>query len=52
MPTMKSVQTGAPGTVQVTEIDRPVPGPRDLLVRVRACGICGAAEKVVVTFDD
>ena len=41
MPTMKSVQTAAPGTVQVTEIERPVPGPRDVLVRVRACGICG-----------
>ena len=41
MPTMKSVQTAAPGTVQVTEIEHPVPGPRDVLVRVRACGICG-----------
>jgi (R,R)-butanediol dehydrogenase/meso-butanediol dehydrogenase/diacetyl reductase len=41
MPTMKSVQTAAPGTVEVVEIKRPVPGPRDVLVRVRACGICG-----------
>ncbi len=41
MPTMKSVQTAAPGTVEVAEIERPVPGPRDVLVRVRACGICG-----------
>ena len=41
MPTMKSVQTAAPGTVEVVEIERPVPGPRDVLVRVRACGICG-----------
>ena len=40
MPTMKSVQTAAPGTVEVVEIERPVPGPRDVLVRVRACGIC------------
>ena len=39
MPTMKSVQTAAPGTVQVAEIERPVPGPRDALVRVRACGV-------------
>lgn len=38
---MKSVQTAAPGTVKVAEIQRPVPGPRDVLVRVRACGICG-----------
>jgi (R,R)-butanediol dehydrogenase/meso-butanediol dehydrogenase/diacetyl reductase len=41
MPTMKSVQTAAPGTVEVAEIERPVPGPRDVLMRVRACGICG-----------
>jgi threonine dehydrogenase-like Zn-dependent dehydrogenase len=41
MPTMKSVPTAAPGTIQVAEIQRPAPGPRDLLVRVRACGICG-----------
>jgi hypothetical protein len=38
MPTMKSVQTAAPGTVQVGEIECPVPGPRDVLVRVCACG--------------
>jgi (R,R)-butanediol dehydrogenase/meso-butanediol dehydrogenase/diacetyl reductase len=38
---MKSVRTAAPGTVKVAEIQRPAPGPRDLLVRVRACGICG-----------
>jgi (R,R)-butanediol dehydrogenase/meso-butanediol dehydrogenase/diacetyl reductase len=41
MPTMKSVRTAAPGTIEVAEIQRPAPGPRDLLVRVRACGICG-----------
>jgi hypothetical protein len=29
MLTMKSVQTAAPGTVEVTEIERPVPGPLD-----------------------
>jgi 2-desacetyl-2-hydroxyethyl bacteriochlorophyllide A dehydrogenase len=41
MPAMKSVQTAAPGTIKVAEIQRPAPAPRDLLVRVRACGICG-----------
>lgn len=41
MPTMKSVRTAAPGTIKVAEIQRPAPGPRDVLVRVRACGICG-----------
>jgi D-arabinose 1-dehydrogenase-like Zn-dependent alcohol dehydrogenase len=38
MPTMKSVRTAAPGTIEMAEIQRPVPGPRDLLVRVCACG--------------
>ena len=41
MPTMKSARTAAPGTIKVAEIQRPAAGPRDLLVRVRACGICG-----------
>jgi (R,R)-butanediol dehydrogenase/meso-butanediol dehydrogenase/diacetyl reductase len=41
MPTMKSVQTAAPGTIEVAETGRPVPGPRAVLMRVRACGICG-----------
>lgn len=38
---MRSVQTSAPGTVEVVELERPVPGPADVLLRVRACGICG-----------
>jgi len=38
---MKSVQTGAAGTVDVVDLERPAPGPDDVLVRVRACGICG-----------
>jgi NADPH:quinone reductase-like Zn-dependent oxidoreductase len=42
MPTMKSVQTAAPGTVQVAEIERPVPGPRDVLVRGSHAGPFGS----------
>jgi len=41
MATMKSVQTGEPNKIDVVDIDRPVPGPDDALVRIRACGICG-----------
>jgi 2-desacetyl-2-hydroxyethyl bacteriochlorophyllide A dehydrogenase len=41
MSTMKSVRTGVQGTVDVVDIERPVPGPKDALVRIRACGICG-----------
>ena len=38
---MKSVQTAGVGAVETVEVPRPVAGPRDALVRVRACGICG-----------
>ncbi|MDX3568565.1 zinc-dependent alcohol dehydrogenase [Streptomyces sp. ID05-47C] len=41
MSTMKSVRTGGVGTIDVVDTERPVPGPKDALVRVRACGICG-----------
>jgi 2-desacetyl-2-hydroxyethyl bacteriochlorophyllide A dehydrogenase len=41
MATMKSVQTGEQNRVDVVDVERPVPGPQDALVRVRACGICG-----------
>ncbi|MET7330347.1 zinc-binding dehydrogenase [Nonomuraea sp. NPDC005650] len=41
MATMKSVRTGAQGTVDVVDVERPVPGPKDALLRIRACGICG-----------
>ena len=38
---MKAVYTADPGTVQVRDVPRPVVGPEDVLIRVRACGICG-----------
>lgn len=41
MPMMKSVRTAGSGRIEVVKVERPVPGPRDVLVRVRACGICG-----------
>ena len=41
MPTMKSVHTGAPDAIDVVDLERPAPGPNDVLLRVRACGICG-----------
>ncbi|MDX3514332.1 zinc-dependent alcohol dehydrogenase [Streptomyces caniscabiei] len=41
MATMKSVRTAGVGKVEVVDVERPVPGPADVLVRVRACGICG-----------
>ena len=38
--TMKSVHT-AKDKVEVVDVERPVPGPKDALMRIRACGICG-----------
>jgi 2-desacetyl-2-hydroxyethyl bacteriochlorophyllide A dehydrogenase len=39
---MKSVLVTGPGRVDVVEVPRPSPGPKDVLVRMRACGICGS----------
>ena len=39
---MKSVVITAPGVVSILEVEKPVVGPRDVLVRIRACGICGS----------
>jgi len=42
MTRMNTVVVTAPGTTEVQEVDRPSAGPKDVLVRVRACGICGS----------
>lgn len=39
---MKTVIVTAPDSVTVTERPVPAVGPRDVLVRVRACGVCGS----------
>ena len=39
---MRSVIVTGPGTTDVVEIPVPAIGPRDLLIRMRACGICGS----------
>ncbi|MEU5597663.1 zinc-binding dehydrogenase [Streptomyces sp. NPDC020298] len=41
MTTMKSLRTAGSGKVEVVDAERPAPGPKDVLVRIRACGICG-----------
>ena len=38
---MKAMRLESIGNLAVREIEKPVPGPDDLLVRVEACGICG-----------
>lgn len=39
---MRTVVVTGPGQVEMLEQRAPAAGPRDLLVRVRACGICGS----------
>ena len=39
---MKQVRLHGPEDVRVDEVPEPEPGPRDALVRVAACGICGS----------
>ena len=38
---MKAVRLEAIGKIIVRDVEKPSPGPEDLLVRVEACGICG-----------
>jgi threonine dehydrogenase-like Zn-dependent dehydrogenase len=35
------VQVHGPGDVRLDAVEEPVPGPRDAVLRVSACGICG-----------
>jgi L-iditol 2-dehydrogenase len=39
---MKVSMVTGPGKAEVVDADRPRVGPRDVLVRMRACGICGS----------
>lgn len=39
---MKALQLTAPSTLSLVDLTRPVPAPGEVLVRVRACGICGS----------
>ena len=38
---MRAAVIESVGQVTVTDVPEPVPGPRDVLVQVAACGICG-----------
>ncbi len=38
---MKQIRVHGPNDVRLDDIDEPAPGPRDALVRIAACGICG-----------
>ncbi|WP_416416373.1 zinc-dependent alcohol dehydrogenase [Paenarthrobacter aromaticivorans] len=38
---MKSLKIPAPNTVEIYEEETPTAGPNDLIIRIKACGICG-----------
>jgi 2-desacetyl-2-hydroxyethyl bacteriochlorophyllide A dehydrogenase len=38
---VRAALISAPGKVEVTEVEDPVPGPREVVVEVAACGLCG-----------
>ncbi|QPC89416.1 zinc-dependent alcohol dehydrogenase family protein [Mesorhizobium sp. INR15] len=38
---MKAVRLEAVGSIALREVDRPIIGPDDLLLRIEACGVCG-----------
>ena len=39
---MKATVITAPGETQVVDVPKPTAGPNDVLVRMRACGVCGS----------
>jgi 2-desacetyl-2-hydroxyethyl bacteriochlorophyllide A dehydrogenase len=39
---MRASVVTAPGETQIVDLPKPVAGPGDVLVRMRACGICGS----------
>lgn len=39
---MESVMVTGQGKAEIVDVEEPVAGPRDVLVKVRACGICGS----------
>jgi 2-desacetyl-2-hydroxyethyl bacteriochlorophyllide A dehydrogenase len=39
---MRAVRLHGPDDLRLDDIDEPVPGPTDVIVRVAACGICGS----------
>lgn len=40
--TYRAVQAAAPSVLELVERLRPVPAPKEVLLEVEACGICGA----------
>jgi threonine dehydrogenase-like Zn-dependent dehydrogenase len=39
---VQQVRVHGPGEVRLDEVEAPTPGPRDAVVRIEACGVCGS----------
>jgi L-iditol 2-dehydrogenase len=44
---MKAAIVHGPGDIRITEIPTPQPGPQEILVKVRACGVCATDVKIL-----
>jgi 2-desacetyl-2-hydroxyethyl bacteriochlorophyllide A dehydrogenase len=42
MATMRAARAEGPGRIVIGEVERPEPGPDDVVVAIGACGICGS----------
>jgi len=42
MPTMKAALCHEPGNIEIVEMDKPVPGPGEVVVQIKASGVCGS----------
>lgn len=42
---MRAAVLGSDGAVAIADVDDPAPGPRDLILRVTGCGVCGSDVK-------
>ena len=44
---MKAAVIKSPGNIQVENVDKPVPGEGEVLLKVNACAICGTDQRVL-----
>ncbi len=45
---MKALVVVRPGQLELRDVQRPEPGPREALVKIDACGICGTTDRELI----
>jgi len=45
---LKAAVLYQPGNIKVTEVETPEPGPGEVLIRIKACGVCGTDHSLYV----